>query len=162
ILRSFRIAADEASKIAMPKANAVLLPSENNHALPNKQKRGSFFLETQEKFGELPLFLAGALPQLSALKHLSLRAIFSVRGHPNPFPSLRGALYVLVNRRSKKPQSSSRTPVWKQPLYLLQNRDGSYLCSRCAIEGGRLTVYAYPGGFTRPQPVRRHPDAEIV
>jgi hypothetical protein len=92
-----------------------------------------------------------------------LRDVFWLGGESNRLhPSLRGAHFVLVNRRSKKPRTFSRMPVWGQPLYLLQERDGSYLAGGCAMERGQLVLYAYPQGFTEEQPIGRPMDADVV
>jgi transcriptional regulator with XRE-family HTH domain len=129
-----------------------------------KHDRGdSFFENIQNKFGDLPLFLASALPALCGLAHISLRDVFCLGEENNPLhPSLRNAHFVLVNRRSKKPRIISRIPVWLQPLYLLQQRDGTYLAASCAIEAGQLVLYAYPQGVADGRPVRRQIDADVV
>ena len=129
----------------------------------NEEQSDSFFESMQKQFGDLPLFLGSALPSLSGLLHISLRDIFWVGGQANLLhPALRGAVFVLVNRRSKRPRIFSRMPLWNHPLYLLQNRDGSYLAAGCAIARGQLAVFAYPQGFAERQPVRQHTDADVV
>jgi transcriptional regulator with XRE-family HTH domain len=129
-----------------------------------KDERPGGFLESmQNKFGELPLFLASTLPTLSGLARVSLRDVFWLGGEQNPLHlSLRGALFVLVNRRSKKPRVFSRMSSWMQPLYLLQERDGSYVAASCAIENGRLMLYAYPQGSAEKKSLRRQIDADVV
>jgi len=125
--------------------------------------REGFFDNVRMQFGHLPLFLRTALPTLSGLSHISLRDVFWLGGEENPLhPLLRGASFVLVNRRSKKPRIFPRMSVWTQPLYLLQDRAGSYLAGSCAIKDRLLMVYAYPQGFTEGQAVPRHIDAEVV
>jgi transcriptional regulator with XRE-family HTH domain len=166
LLRSFGIALDDGGKIAIVSPAGV---SPEHRATGwrvrrrNQQQPDDFFESMQKQFGDLPLFLASALPSLSGLLHISLRDVFWVGGDANLFdPALRGAVFVLVNRRSKKPRIFSRMPHWSQPLYLLQERAGSYLSASCAIEDRRLVVYTYSGDFTRRQPVRRYIDAEVV
>jgi hypothetical protein len=129
-----------------------------------KDERRDGFLESiQNQFGVLPLFLASTLPSLSGVANITLRDVFWLGGQRNhPHPSLRGALFILVNRRSKKPRRFSRMSVWTQPLYLLQDRDGSYLAASCAIERGQLVVDSHPRGSTEGQPVRRQIDADVV
>jgi hypothetical protein len=124
---------------------------------------GDFFENMQNEFGELPIFLASALPALSGLAHISLRDIFWLGGSANPLhPAMRGALFVLVNRRSKKPHRFLRMAAREQPLYLLENRGGSYLAGSCEIEKGRLVLYAYPQGLPEGREVRRYIDADVV
>jgi transcriptional regulator with XRE-family HTH domain len=166
LLRSFGIDLDDGGRSAITsETNVSPGPRASARSVPRRSKQQShdFFESMQKQFGDLPLFLGGALPSLSGLLHISLRDVFWVGGQTHPLhPSLQGALFVLVNRRSKKPRTFSRMPLWNQPLYLLQNRDGSYLAASCVIEGGRLAVLAYPRGFTERQPIRRHTDAEVV
>lgn len=130
---------------------------------PKDELRDGFFENLGNEFGHLPLFLSSALPTLTGLAHISLRDVFWLGAETNPLhPALRGALFVLVNRRSKKPRIISRMPFRTQPLYLLQDRDGSYLAASCTLENGRLVLYAYPKDFNEAQPVRRHIDADVV
>jgi len=166
LLRSFGIALDDGGKIAIV-SPAGVRPGHRAAAWRvrrrNQQQPDDFFESMQKQFGDLPLFLASALPSLSGLLHISLRDVFWVGGDANPLhPALRGAVFVLVNRRSKKPRIFSRMPHWSQPLYLLQDRAGSYLSASCATEDRRLVVYTYSGDFSRRQPVRRYIDAEVV
>ena len=166
LLRSFGIALDDGGRNAI----ASETNASREHRAPGRRvRRGNqgqpenFFESMQKRFGDLPLFLGSALPSLSGLLHISLRDVFWVGGQSNPsHPSLRGAVFVLVNRRSKKTRIFSRMPLWTQPLYVLQNRDGSYLAASCAIEGSQLVVYANPQDFTEPRPARKHIDADVV
>ncbi|HKF24769.1 MAG TPA: hypothetical protein VKB24_02295, partial [Candidatus Acidoferrum sp.] len=85
----------------------------------------SRFLEAMlERFEEIPCFLRGALPALFALPQLSVRDIFwagstGTLGHPY----LRNSLFLVVNRRSKRPATSLSSPVWAQPLYIVETRE---------------------------------------
>jgi len=166
LLRSFGIALDDGGRNAIAReTNTSLAHRATGRRVrrKNEEQPDDFFESIEKQFGDLPLFLGSALPTLSGLLHISLRDVFWMGGQANPLhPSLRGALFVLVNRRSKKPRIFSRMPHWSQPLYLLQGRDGSYLTASCAIEDRRLVVYTYPGGSARTQPVRRYIDAEVV
>jgi transcriptional regulator with XRE-family HTH domain len=160
LLRSFGIAIDDLGN------TTAALETKTSRARIRQTKeelRDGFFEKVRNEFGHLPLFLANALPTLSGLAHISLRDVFWFGGETNPLhPSLRGAFFALVNRRSKKPRIFSGMPLCTQPLYLLQQRGGSYLAASCAIENERLVLYAYPQGFTEVQPVRRHIDADVV
>jgi transcriptional regulator with XRE-family HTH domain len=154
LLRSFGIALHDFGSVAETEVPRMRTP---------RTRDNGFFENLQNQFGHVPLFLESALPDLSGLAQASLRDVFWLGGERNPLhPSLRGALFVLVNRRSKTPRVISRTSAWTQPLYLLQQRDGSYLAVSCAIENGRLVVYAYSQGSPEGQPVRRHIDADMV
>lgn len=150
-----------------PATGSETFPSQDtsSHHTPitDEEQKDSFFDALQSQFGELPLFLWGALPELAGLSRLSLRDVFWVGREPKLLhPSLRGALFLLVNHRKKKPSSSLELALSEQPLYLLQDRDGSYLASSCGIERGRLTVFTYPDSTAHTQPLRQHVDAEVV
>ena len=166
LLRSFGIAFDDGrSPVIVGRPNTSLAPRSTARPVRrrNEEQSDRFFESMQKQFGDLPLFLGSALPSLSGLSHISLRDIFWVGGQANLLhPALRGAVFVLVNRRSKRPRIFSRMPLWNHPLYLLQNRDGSYLAASCTIERGQLAVFAYPQGLAERQPVRQHTDADVV
>jgi len=134
---------------------------------PTRRTQGKWssglFENIQDQFGDVPLFLASALPTLSGLAHISLRDVFWFGGEVNPLhPSLRGAVLVLVNRRNKKPRRLSKASAGEQPVYLLEDRGGSYFAGSCGIEKGRLVLHAYPQGSPDKQAIRRHIDAEVV
>jgi transcriptional regulator with XRE-family HTH domain len=131
---------------------------------PAKAETPEGFLESiRQELGDLPIFLANALPTLSGLAHISLKDVFLLeRDAEAPHPWLRGTRFVLVNRRSKKPRWNPRAHSWSQPVCLLQERHGSYLAASCAVEGGKLMLYAYPRGFVGKQPIGRHIDADVV
>jgi hypothetical protein len=160
LLQSFGIALDD---FGNPAATQETKVSHARMRRTKNERRDGVFENIRKQFGHLPLFLWGALPALSGLTQISMRDVFWLGGERNPLhPSLRGALFVLVNRRSKRPRMFSRIPPWTQPLYLLQERNGSYLPASCAIENGRLVMYAYSRGFSEEQPTRHHIDAEVV
>jgi len=166
LLGSLGMALDDGGTIAIASPTNVSLghrATKRRVCRRNQGQPDDFFESMQKQFGDLPLFLWTALPSLSGLLHISLRDVFWLGGEAKTLhPSLRGAVLVLVNRRSKKPRIFSGMPHWSQPLYLLEDRAGSYLLSSCATEDRRLVVYTYPGGSARTKPVRRYIDAEVV
>jgi transcriptional regulator with XRE-family HTH domain len=166
LLRSFGIARDDFGKGVRAHETTVSREQRTSGERiqrTSEEPRNDFLEDIQSQFGDLPLFLGSALPDLSGLSHISLRDVFWIGGQANERrAALQGALFVLVNRRSKKPRIFSRMPLLRQPLYLLQERAGPYLVAICAIEDGRLAVYAYPQESTEGQGVRRHVDADIV
>jgi transcriptional regulator with XRE-family HTH domain len=160
LLGFFEIALDHLGKTTVTRETKI---SRARVRRRKDEQCDSLFETLRNQFGHLPLFLDSALPSLSGLPHIGLRDVFWLRGEANPpHPSLRGARFVLVNRRSKKPRIVSRMPLWAQPLYLLQERDGPYLAASCAIENDRLVLYSCPTNLTEAQPVRRHIDADVV
>ncbi len=150
LLRAFGIALDDFDRLKFSGLAKPLLS-------------GGFFEDIRKEMGDLPLFLAEALPTLSGLAHASLRDVFLLgRNAKALHPALYGARFVLVNRRSKKLRRNPRGSAWSQPVYLLQERDGSYVAASCAIEDGWLTLYTCPQDSTGKQSVRRPVDAEVV
>lgn len=109
------------------------------------------------------MFLANALREVSGLEHLSLLDVFWVGGERNPIhPHLVDASLVTVNRRLKKPiRSLPRTPP-EDPMYMIIERDGGYLCGCCTAEQGTLAVYRYSKGPQSPIQIERRSDAEII
>jgi hypothetical protein len=55
-------------------------------------------------------------------------------------PYLKGAAFLAVNRKSKTPTPSLASPVWAQPLYVLELRGGKRLCAACSLQEGTLLV----------------------
>ena len=118
-----------------------------------------FFQGLVDRFGDLPLFLASALPRLTGLVSVSVRDAFWIGGHAQrQHPALEEALFVLINRRTKRPRFDRRARFADQPLYLLQERGGSYLVAKCAIENGRLMTYGDSHAAGPPVPL----DAEVL
>jgi hypothetical protein len=125
-------------------------------------KRG-FLAGLLERFGEFPLFLGNSLDLLSGLPELSLHDVFWVGGQPiAPHPSLDGALFVAVDRRSRKllpvPRKSSTEP----PLYLLTKRDNSYQLASCSLQNSTIIVHPQAGSLVRPEHFRLRIDAEVI
>jgi hypothetical protein len=126
-------------------------------------KSAGFLSTLFDQWEELPLFIKNALPTLTRLKDLSLADIFWVGGtQDHVHPCLAGATFVAVNRRAKTPVQLTSSTEWEQPLYILLDRDGSYLCSSCALQQGVLIVHPHPD---RPHSVlrlRSGIDAEVI
>lgn len=114
-----------------------------------------------ERWQEVPLFLRHSLGELTGLKSASLSDLFWVGGDDAPIhPWLAGASLVAVNRRVKKPAQAKAT--LDQPLYLILERDGSYLCGCCALHRGELVVHLYPGVPLGARRFRNGVDAEVI
>jgi hypothetical protein len=125
---------------------------------------GKRFLEhLAERFEDIPFFLRSAFPAVSGLARISLHDAFWTGGQSQPLhPSLRGALFLIVNRLRQTPIAFRRKSLWDQPLYLLRKRDGSYLSTSSSVEEGRIVVHPYAETFTRPERFRMGVDAEVV
>jgi hypothetical protein len=127
------------------------------------RERTGFMAAALQRFGDVPLFLRRSLGSLSGLPEISLRDVFWVGGqHQAMHPSLTGALFVVVNRRKRRPRAFRRKSAWEQPLYLLRKRDGSYLLASCSLENGAIVVHPFTEGFVRPERLRNRVDAEVV
>jgi hypothetical protein len=124
---------------------------------------GGFLSSLVEEFEEIPFFLRNSLGALSGLQALSLRDVVWLGGHhPSLHPYVAGAVFATINRRHKKPLSAEKRPLWEQPLYILLQRDGSYLCTRCMLHNDVLVVHPYADGFERPVRLRNRVDVEVV
>jgi hypothetical protein len=97
------------------------------------------------------------------LSAVSLDDFVWIGGEHNPLhPYLSNGLLVVVNRRKKRPTYLRSKPLWQQPIYVLQKRDGTYLCACCGVENGALIVHPHSPNFYRPIQLRNHYDAEVV
>jgi hypothetical protein len=111
----------------------------------------------------LPHFLAGSLPEITGIPVPSVRDIFWLNGNrPSFHPYLRRALFIMVDRRRKRPRTIAGAPISNQPIYLLLRRNGDYLCGRCSLEGNDLIVHPFSNGLLEPARFRNQVDAEIV
>jgi hypothetical protein len=125
--------------------------------------RNEFLSRLLDEFEEIPLFLQGALAQLTGLRRLSLRDLVWLAGQRHSLhPYLRGAVFAAIHRQSKKPTFAPGKPLWEQPLHLVLLRDGSYICVGCSFENHRLIVHPFANGFERPVHLRNRADAEVV
>ena len=115
------------------------------------------------QFEDVPLFLLDALPALTGLTSISVRDVFWLGGQSHPVhPALKGAAFVLVNRRSKNPRFLGGTPHFRQPVYLLEERNGSRFFATCSIEGRRLVVHPDPQGAATTRAVYPRADVEVL
>jgi len=128
-----------------------------------EQGKGVFLRNLFEQFEEIPFFLRNALPAISGLPRLSLRDVFWVGSGKQHFHSfLEGTQFLVVNRHTKKPAPLKWEPLWKQPLYLLTRRDGSYFCGSFILEGKLTVLHPLSKGLPGPEPTHTGLDAEIV
>jgi hypothetical protein len=123
--------------------------------------QGGFLDSLVGRWQEVPLFLRRSLDELTRLKGVSLTDLFWVGGDQAPIhPWLVGASLVAVNRRIKKP--AQLKAILDQPLYLILERDGSYLCGCCALHQDELVVHLYPGVALGARRYRNGIDAEVI
>ena len=130
---------------------------------PQGTKGGSFLNILMDRFEEIPLFLRNALPELCGMSRLALRDVFWVGEMGQEFHApLRGAAFLVVNQRMKTPFISKSEPEWKQPVYLLARRDGSYFCGRFALAGNTTVLHPLSARFSSPKPHESGGDTEVV
>lgn len=123
----------------------------------------SFLQVVQDKFEAIPFFLRSALPFLVGLPNLSPRDLFWA-GDTSRFahPYLKHSAFLAVNRKSKTPVPSLSSPVWAQPLYILEMRDGSRLCAACNLQNGTLLIRPCTTASRNLVRLRNRVDAEVL
>ncbi|MGA2335023.1 MAG: helix-turn-helix transcriptional regulator [Terriglobales bacterium] len=125
--------------------------------------RNGFLEHMLKRCEEIPFFLRESIGPLSDLDDASLDDFFWIGGkHDVLHPCLANGLFVLVNRREKRPMHFTSKPAWQQPVYVILRRDGTYLCACCGIENGTLVIHPYSQQFHRSEHLRYHHDAEVV
>ena len=158
----------ELAGFPLDKAGQSAVPAHPIHATRQESTEAAFphspFLTAVEKeLEEIPFFLRKALPSMVGLPDLSVRDLFwASTTEELVHPYLQGAVFLAVNRKNKSPVGSPASPVWAQPLYLLERRDGRRLCAACSVENGMLVVRPSTktsGGLLR---LRRHIDVEVL
>jgi transcriptional regulator with XRE-family HTH domain len=126
-------------------------------------RRSGFLEQMVERCKEIPFFLRQSIGPLSGLEDPSLDDWFWIGGEYDVLhPLLTNGLFALVNRRDRRPIHFTSKSAWQQPVYVIQMRDGTYLCACCGIENGTLVIYPYSDQFRRSERLRYHHDAEVV
>ena len=160
--------------ITFPEADAEPIPDHlarrvratepNDNSNDNDIPGRSGFLEQMlERCEEIPFFLRESIGALSGMEDASLDNFFWIGGEYDVLhPCLANGLFALVNRREKRPIHFTTRPPWQQPVYVIQMRDGTYLCASCGIENGTLVIHPYSHQFHRSEHLRYHQDAEVI
>jgi hypothetical protein len=166
LLKAIEIAMEEAGTEPMPDQFMYRLPpaeSAKNSPETGETARGGFFEQLTELCEEIPFFLRNALASFADLREVSLDDVFWIGGEQDVLlPYFRSGLLALVNRRRKTPFHFASKPVWKQPVYLLLQRHGKYLCACCGVENGSLVIHPYTEHFHRAVQFSHHKDIEVV
>jgi hypothetical protein len=119
--------------------------------------------QVESHFEEVPFFLRNALFSILGLPNVSVRDLFWAGATADlVHPYLKNAAFLAVNRKSKTPAPSLSSPVWAQPLYVLELRDGKRLCAACTLQEGTLIVRpctTASRGFLR---LRHRTDVEVL
>jgi transcriptional regulator with XRE-family HTH domain len=139
--------------IRIPKTQSPLVP----------RTRSRFLRAVEDRFEEIPLFLRSALPTLLGLPNPSVRDLFwaGATAHLS-HPYLKNAAFLAVNRKSKTPAPSLFSPVWAQPLYILELRDGRQLCAACTLQNGTLLVRRCTTNARSLVRLRNHVEVEVL
>jgi hypothetical protein len=163
----------EASGLAIHKLGQRAIPddlTESGHRAARSRRKDrtskgskgdSFLSVVVDRFEEIPLFLHNALAELCGMSRPALRDVFWV-GEQEFRAPLRGAAFLVVNQRMKTPFVRKSEPEWKQPVYLLARRDGSYFCGRFALAGNAKVLHPLSARSPAPRPHENEGDAEIV
>src|SRR6266436_412279 len=164
----FASAADllEASEANLDKGGQLPMPPQLLDGLENAHPDSgpsSFLAEMERRFGELPYFLNRFAPSMFGISDLSLRDVFWA-GDDQKFvhPYIAGAVFLVVDRRQKRPRPSLSFPKWAQPLYVLQQRNGGNLFGYCSLQNGLLILRPGVAGLPRLLRFRNRIDAEVI
>jgi hypothetical protein len=140
-----------------------LRDASSEHLRPGTLRPSPFVKAVREKFEEIPFFLRGALPSIVGLPFLSPRDLFWA-GTTNDLahPYLKHSVFLAVNRKSKNPAPSLSLPVWAQPLYVLERRNGDLFCAACTLQNGTLLVRPCTAASGSVLRLRNRVDAEVL
>jgi hypothetical protein len=118
---------EDAGQEAMPEE---WKPTSHGRARSVAVRPSPFLKAVQDKIEEVPYFLRDALPSIVGLPNLSVRDLFWAGATGDLIhPYLRDSAILAINRQSKTPAPSLTSPVWAQPLYVLETRDGNRSCA---------------------------------
>jgi len=122
-----------------------------------------FIGELIRRCEDVPVFLRGAIANISGLPSPSLKSLFWIGGIRNPLhPYLVNGLLASVDRHKQKPIDSRSRPPWQQSLYIILKRDGTYLCGPCGIENGTLVMHPGAEHQDLQEQFLNRRDAEVV
>jgi hypothetical protein len=165
-LNAITIAMDKAGSEAMPENffHTTLVATRKTCQVDDGEDSPSGFLgHLLELCGEIPFFLRDVIASFGALGQVSIDDFFWIGGEQDVLnPYLANGLLALVHRRRKTPFHFASKPIWEQPVYLLLERDGKYLCACCGLENATLVIHPYGERFHRVVQFRHHRDIEVV
>jgi hypothetical protein len=117
------------------------MPRPGSPSTPAPHQPSPFLEAARQVCGELPFYLYKALSDLIGLHHLSVRDLFWAGATADlVHPYLRQSFFLAIDRKRKSPSPSFSSPVWAQPLYVLELRDGRRMSAACGLEGDTLVV----------------------
>ncbi len=137
--------------------------SGNNFAASEPAANNLNLAQLAAEFDEFPVFLRESLKEFCGMKQLSLRDFFWAGNQGRSLNrSLHGAVLFVVNRRKKKPFRLATLERWRQPLFMLVRRNGTYLCSSCALDHDMVVIYENQLPFREPERLRNYAEVEVV
>lgn len=166
LLLSIGIPIDHAGTVPIPHhlaGGCSLEPPVSSTDQSGSTDHPGFLEQLLDQLHEVPFFLRGSMASVTGLRNPSINDFFWIGGERQPLnPYLANGVLAAVNRRRKTPFHFPAKPLWKQPVYLLQQRNGEYLCACCDLEDGTLVVRPYPGRVSGALQFRYRNDIEVV
>jgi len=154
------LALESAGQEPMPKVSRGILGTQS---ASTPRSPSPFLRAVEDRFEEIPFFLCGTLPAILGLPNPSVRDLFwagaTVRSN---HPYLKNAAFLAVNRKSKTPAPSLSSPIWAQPIYVLELRDGNRLCAACTLQNGTLLVRPCVANGQSLLRLRNHVEVEVL
>lgn len=166
LLLSIGIAIDRAGTAPIPDhlvgRYSAWSPASGTHQV-GPTRRSSFLEQLLHEWHQIPFFLHGSIASVTGLRKPSVNDFFWIGGERQPLsPYLANGILAAVNRRRKTPLYFPAKPLWKQPVYLLQKRDGEYLCACCGLEDGTLVIHPHTEQLSGVQQFRYRKEIEVV
>ena len=132
-------------------------------AAPSSSRPSGFLKRMERRFKRLPGFLHRALPSIFGLPDISVRDVFWAGGmHGSIHSYSAGAVFLVVDHKRKIPRPSLSSPIWAQPAYVLQRRDGTYLWGFCSLQNDLLILRSCLAGSPKLQRLPNRVDAEVI
>jgi transcriptional regulator with XRE-family HTH domain len=151
----------------LDKAGTVPMPPEFLNLpigdIPPVSPPSHFLAKMERHFRHIPYFLHSSLSALFELPEISVRDVFWAGGlREVAHPYLTGVAFLIVDRKWKIPRPALSCPKWAQPIYVLQKRDGSYLCGFCVLQDDTLILRFCSADMPKLLRFRNRVDAEVV
>jgi hypothetical protein len=135
----------------------------DTQSAPTPLSPSPFLRAVADRFEEVPFFLRGTLPAILGLPNASVRDLFWAGATvPYNHPYLKNAAFLAVNRKSKTPAPLLSSPIWAQPIYVLELRDGKRLCAACTLENGTLLIRPCAANAQSLIRLRNHVEVEVL
>jgi transcriptional regulator with XRE-family HTH domain len=122
-----------------------------------------FLTSILERWQELPMFFRYGLDELTGMRGCSLGDLFLAEdARTFTDPLLRRTWLLAVSRRAQRPPAARKTKPENCHVYVLLDRNGRYLCGRCALDGDDYVLYSNPQTYIGARRYRAEVEAELV